>query len=318
MAGHTVIFENRPTFAVPNEIADSYLKAPEDALRLILFLLRNSSKSFTEDDICAASGIEKEKLGEAFDYWVEKGILFRTNQKYMLTRPQLKTSDIQPYSAEEVAARINSDSAVRFLYEKTEELLARPLSTTDAYTVLSLVDWIGLPPEVAAVLLQYCSDSGKKTMRQIEKTAVMWADGGIDTYEKAEAFLTAEKEKSESAKKTAKLLGLRDRALGEEEKKVFVSWRAELGYGDDMILAAYESMIKSIGSYKYQYIDKILRSWKDEGITDPAEAQTKKPAAAKKPKKGRYGSVSAPDAEKTVDKTWEIMKKAVSGENEQE
>ncbi|MBQ6052748.1 MAG: DnaD domain protein [Clostridia bacterium] len=315
MADKTVIFENSPTFSVPNEIADSYLRAPQDALRLILFLLRNSSKSFLETDICAATGIEKENLEAAFDYWVEKGILFRSKHKYTLSRPQLKTSDIQPYSAEEVANRINGDSAVRFLYDKTEELLARPLNTTDAYTVLSLVDWIGLPPEVAAVLLQYCADSGKKSMRQIEKTAVIWADEGIVTFERAEAFLAAEKEKNEAAKKTAKLLGISDRALGEEEKKVFVAWRTELGYADDMILAAYESMIKSIGSYKYQYIDKILRSWKAEGITDPAQTSAKKPSPAKKGKPKGYSQ--SPDAEKTVDKTWEIMKKAVNGEDEQ-
>lgn len=313
----TVVFENSPTFSVPNEIADNYLKAPQDALRLILFLLRNPSKSFLESDICSATGIDAENLGEAFRYWVEKGILFKSKQKYTLARPQLKTSDIQPYSAEEVATRINGDSAVRFLYEKTEELLARPLSTTDAYTVLSLVDWIGLPPEVAAVLLQYCADSGKKSMRQIEKTAVMWADDGIITFEKAEAYIEAEKEKSEDAKKTAKLLGISDRALGEEEKKVFVSWRTELGYSDDMILAAYESMIKSIGSYKYQYIDKILRSWKAEGINDPTEALAKKPDAKKRSQK-KYTAEASADTEKTVDKTWEIMKKAVNGDDEQE
>ncbi len=317
MADKTIVFENRPSFSVPNEIADSYLKAPADALRLILFLLRNPSKSFLENDICEATGIGKDDLSAAFDYWVERGVLFRSHQKYTLLRPQLKTSDIQPFSAEEVASRINTDSAVRFLYDKTEELLARPLSTTDAYTVLSLVDWIGLPPEVAAVLLQYCADNGKKSMRQIEKTAVSWADEGIVTFEKAEAYLAAEKEKSEAARKTAKLLGLSDRALGEEEKKVFVSWRTELGYSDDMILAAYESMIKSIGSYKYQYIDKILRSWKAEGITDPAQALAKKPATAKKGRAKQYEAQPSPDAEKTVDKTWEIMKKTVNGEDEQ-
>ncbi|MBQ2720136.1 MAG: DnaD domain protein [Clostridia bacterium] len=316
MAGQTVIFENRPSFAVPNEIADNYLKAPEDALRLILFLLRNSSQSFTRDDICGATGIENENLDAAFDYWVERGVLFRSQQKYMLTRPQLKTSDIHPYSAEEVASRIDRDGAIRFLYERTESLLSRPLSTSDAYTLLSIVDWMGLPPEVAALLLQYCSDTGKKSMRQIEKTAVMWADGGIDSFEKAEEFISAEKEKEESAMKTARLLGVANRALGEEEKKVFIAWRTELGYGDEMISAAYESMIKSIGSYKYQYIDKILHSWKASGINTPEEAATQKPTAKKPSRAKKYEPTAAPDAEKTVDKTWEIMKKAVSEDDE--
>lgn len=316
MAGQTVIFENRPSFAVPNEIADNYLKAPEDALRLILFLLRNSSQSFTRDDICNATGIENENLEAAFDYWVERGVLFRSQQKYMLTRPQLKTSDIHPYSAEEVASRIDRDGAIRFLYERTESLLSRPLSTSDAYTILSIVDWMGLPPEVAALLLQYCADTGKKSMRQIEKTAVMWADGGIDSFEKAEEFISAEKEKAESAMKTARLLGVANRALGEEEKKVFIAWRTELGYGDEMISAAYESMIKSIGSYKYQYIDKILHSWKASGINTPEEAAAQKPAAKKPSRAKKYEPTAAPDAEKTVDKTWEIMKKAVSEDDE--
>lgn len=316
MAGQTVIFENRPSFAVPNEIADNYLKAPEDALRLILFLLRNSSQSFTYDDICTATGIDKDRLPEAFDYWVERGVLFKAQQKYMLTRPQLKSSDIHPYTAEEVASRIDRDGAIRFLYERTESILARPLSTSDAYTLLSLVDWIGLPPEVAALLLQYCSESGKKSMRMIEKVAISWADSGIDTFEKAEEFIKKEKEKAESAARTARLLGVANRALGEEEKKVFISWRTELGYGDEMISAAYEAMIKSIGSYKYQYIDKILNSWKAAGINTPEDAAAMKPAAKKPTKAKKYEPTAAPDAEKTVDKTWEIMKKAVSEDDE--
>lgn len=316
MAGDTVIFDNRPSFAVPNEIADDYLKAPADALRLILFLLRNSAQSFTKDDICRATGIEKDVLDDSFAYWVEHGVLFKSQQKYMLSRPQLKTSDIHPYSAAEVASRIDNDSAVRFLYERTEELLARPLSTSDAYTILSLVDWIGLPPEVAALLLQYCADTGKKSMRQIEKTAVYWADTGINTFEAAEAFIKAEAKKNEIASKTAKLLGISNRALGEEEKKTFIAWRSELGYGDDIVLSAYESMIKSIGSYKYQYIDKILRSWKASGVSTPEQAAEQKPVAKRATKAKKYEAQPSPNAEKTVDKTWEIMKKAVSEDDE--
>lgn len=318
MAGETVVFENRPSFAVPNEIADTYLKAPEDALRLILFLLRNSSRSFTSDDICGATGIDPESLQDAFDYWVDRKILYKVQQKYMLARPQIKASDIFPYSAAEVADEINGNSAVRFLYERAEELLARPLNTSDAYTILSLVNWIGLPPEVVAILLQYCADTGLKSMRQIEKTAIAWADGGIDTFEKAEAYIAAEKEKQDSLNRTARLLGISNRAVIGEERNTLISWRTELGYDDDIIVTAYENMIKSIGSYKYQYMDKILRSWHAAGVKTAEQALDQKPVAAVKKggrlKKGEQ--TSSTDTGRTVDKTWEIMKKAVSEDDE--
>ncbi len=317
MAGETLIFENRPTFAVPNEIADSYLKAPEDALRLILFLLRNSSRSFVTDDICAATGIAPENLQAAFDYWVERKILFKVQQKYMLTRPQIKASDIYPYSAAEVATEIDNNSAVRFLYERTEEILARPLLTSDAYTIMSLVYWIGLPPEVVAILLQYCSDAGMKSMRQIEKTAISWADSGIDTFEKAEAYIAAEKDKQDSLNRTARLLGISNRAVIGEERKTIISWRTELGYDDDIIMTAYENMIKSIGSYKYQYMDKILRSWNAAGVKTVEQALEQKPIApARKPGRTKKSDTGSIDTGKTVDKTWEIMKKAVSEDDE--
>ena len=90
MAKDTFIFESAKTFSVPEEIADKYLDAPADALRLILFLLRHPSSSFTRDDLCKATGIENNSLDSAFEYWVERNILYRTLQKYTLTRPQIK------------------------------------------------------------------------------------------------------------------------------------------------------------------------------------------------------------------------------------
>jgi len=314
MAKDTFIFESTKSFSVPEEIVDKYLDAPTDSLRLILFLLRHPSSSFTRTDICKATGIEPNSLETSFEYWVERQVLFSTQQKYTLSRPHIKAEDIHPYSAAEVATRIDNDYGVRFLYERTEALIARPLTTSDASTVLSLIDWIGLSAEAAALLLQYCGDTNRKTMRLIQKTAIEWADKGIVNLEAAEKFINDEKEKVAILSEISRTLGISNRALGEEEKKVMLSWHDELGFNEEMIKLAYESMIKSIGGYKYQYIDKILRSWSAEGIKTPEEVEkmTSSHSADKKKNTTKKTGKESENARKTVEATWRIMDKELS------
>ena len=148
---------------------------------------------------------------------------------------------------------------------------------------------------------------------QLSQTQVQLTDSR-NTWES----VAAEKEKQDSLNRTARLLGISNRAVIGEERNTLISWRTELGYDDDIIVTAYENMLKSIGSYKYQYMDKILRSWHAAGVKTAEQALDQKPVAAVKKggrvKKGEQ--TSSTDTGRTVDKTWEIMKKAVSEDDE--
>jgi hypothetical protein len=251
---NTITFEGTETFGMPVVIADKHLNAPEVELRLIIFLLRNTNKSFLKDDLLQILKVDEQRLNEAFAYWVSAGILFRTAGKYTFERPKVATNDIMRYSADQIASRINNDNKIRFLYNKTEELLAKPLTTEDASAVLSLVDWVGLPAEVVAMLIQNCTENGK-SLKKIVSTGIEWAEKGIDTYEKADQHIKNERAKKETVNKISRLLGITNRAITDGEQKVFLIWTDEYKFNTDIIKLAYENTVKSTGKYSYQCWD---------------------------------------------------------------
>lgn len=323
MEKRRLIFTNPQTFQVPVCIVDKYLKAPEDALRLILFLLRNSNTSFSVDDMCKATGIPENRIDELFMYWMSEGVLCRTPDGYSIERPKIAASDIVNYTPDEIASRMNSDEGIRSLMSKAEMYSSKVLTTTDASLILSVVDWIGLPPEVALMLMEYCRQIGQSTLRQYQKKAVEWMDNGITTIDAAEDYLASQKRKTDLLTRISEMVGASGRALGEKERATFVKWSEEYGYGMEIIHYAYECMIDSKGFYKYQYMDAILKTWHDKNLLnlkDISDYNEKNKTAVKQTNQRQkaYSNKVTTDTDSAKKSSWDIVSSTIeegNGEN---
>ena len=305
---NTIVFESTATFDVPVRIVDYYLKAPDVELRLILFLLRHRNSSFTKEDLCRALEADEERLDKAFRYWCAAGILFKAGNKYIAERPRLNASEIARYTADEIASRIEGDAELRFLYRHAEEALKKPLSASDASTIFSLVEWNGLPPEVAAMLIQYCTSLGKGLSR-IQKMGIDWAEKGIDTYEKAEEYIRSEQEKASVISKTAARLGMTHRALTASEEVRFLAWNKEYGFGLDVVKKAYDRTVETTGKYALRYMDQILTRWAESGYHTVAEIDANDDGTHKKRQtRKRYQSaIDKKDLDRSRKEDWAIL-----------
>lgn len=172
----------------------------------------------------------------------------------------------------EVASRCEQDTAVRFMLEKSEQLLGRPLNTADLSTLISLVDWAGLSPDLVLMLVSHCRDLGKTNLRYIERVGADWADRGIDTHEKAEALIRRQTEEQEQEREVMTAFGLTARALTAKEKGYVSQWYGAFGYDLRMIRLAYERAVDRTGKLSFPYIHKILQSWHEKGFRDPKDA----------------------------------------------
>ncbi|MBQ4322758.1 MAG: DnaD domain protein [Clostridia bacterium] len=309
---NTILFEAPITFSVPCDLVDRHLNAPETELRLMLLLLRNANAAFRKEDLMTTLAVDEKRLEEAFQYWVKAGLLFRAAGKYSLQRPKLTASDFISYNPETVAQRLEGDPALQYLYKSAEESLKKPLTSSDASVILSLVDWCGLPADVVALLIRYGSENGK-SLRQIAQTGIRWADDGIKTFEDAELLIRRETEKKNTVNRIAARFGiLGTRAISEAEQKAFLKWKEELGYELDMIGAAYEEAIKNAGKYTYTYIDKVLTNWHAAGYKTPEEAlAAPKPEQKTAKKSTRRPAANNPRKSATsaeaMDLGWEII-----------
>ena len=202
-------------FAVPSSVVDKYIKlADGTSLKLLLFLLRHGGESFDEAKLRDALGIKRDgELEDAAMFWFQRGIirmdegeLIPTEEAAQEHLPEVAAESLEQkpsslrrvadssagaaiYTSRDIAQRINTDSAVDFLFREVQALYGRTLKTTESRMVLQLTDFYGLPAEVAVMLLKYCFRIGKTTPNYILAVAQDWVNENIRTVAEADAHL---------------------------------------------------------------------------------------------------------------------------------
>lgn len=307
---NTIVFEGSSMFGVPTQIVDEFLHAPDVELRLILFLLRHQNKSFVKEDLLKALNQTEERIDTAFEYWNKAGVLHKTGNRYMIERPRISALEVMRYSPIQIAARIDTDPAIKFLSKQAQTELAKPLTESDASLLISIVDWYGIKPEAAALMIHYCASKGNASMSKIQKMAVQWSELGICTMEQAEAYISQQQQRTDTLNRISALLGISHRKLTESEQKAFLTWVDEYGYGDEMIQLAYEKTVNNTGKYALSYMNKILTSWHEKGLRTVLDIQSSDRPAEKRPaataKKKRYEPSVKIDTDTLAD-SWAII-----------
>ncbi|MBD5383480.1 MAG: DnaD domain protein [Ruminococcaceae bacterium] len=295
-------------FAVPSSVVDKYIKlAGGNSLKLLLFLLRHGGEKFSEEQLNAELGFkERGELEDAALFWIQRGIIRfdKDAENGLVSAVEVRdavtvteTADkpktrIAPkpvsVSSGEVAGRIGSDKEIEMLFAEAERLYARPLRQRENQLVISLVDHYGLPVGVALMLLNYCFKAGKTSPSYIQTVAADWSEEEINTIELANArILSLEKQNGvedrlrEAMEMTTKLSLKMRRYI-----KTWTDW----GFDEKMIMLAYEKTIDQIKEWKPEYANKILESWKSEGISSPDAAEQ---AAQQRKQTVKAGAVKA-------------------------
>lgn len=174
------------------------------------------------------------------------------------------------------------------LVGEVQRCLGRALSNEELKILLAMLDYLGLPGEVVNVLVHYCVERSRSrgagrmpSMRMIEKEAYRWADGQIDTLEKAAAFMQNETKKNTRLGELCQLLGITGRRLTPAEERYLLSW-AEMGFQNDAISLAYEKTCENTGGLTWKYMNSILERWNTQGLYTADQVRTldRKPANA--------------------------------------
>lgn len=199
---------------------------------------------------------------------------------------------------EQIAAMMEKDPNIEFLFQAASEKLGKFLHISDRSTLIYLYDWAGIPIDVILMVIQYCCSIGKRQMRYIERVALNWQDAGVNSLETAEEYIRRLEEHNSWAGEVKSAFGIRDRELVEKEQSYINKWYGEYHSSIQLIRLAYERTVERIGKLSFAYIDSILKAWHDKNITTPQEAlQEHKPQneplkqqpSSPAPRKGRDG-----------------------------
>ena len=161
--------------------------------------------------------------------------------------------------------RIMKDSVdISDLFIVTEQILG-PINNTFQNMLISLYDEYGLKKEVIITLIGYCKNIDKTHPAYIEKIAIDWSESEIDTLEKAQTEVERMTRCHDFTGKIMKSFEMNRRPTAKQAEFI-EEWRNS-GFDIDVIHYAYEKTIEQINKLSFDYINKILLSWKDSGFT---------------------------------------------------
>lgn len=284
MAYRVVIKCGSGAFFVPYESVQNLKIQTAAQLRVLLFALSRGFEETTPENVAAELGIITEDAKDLLDYWVSRGILecdgvsavspAAVSVPAAPSVPEQKTLPKPPetkLTMKEVQRLKEEDAGIAHVLSEAERILGKTFTTSDTETVVWLISYAGMAPEVLITVMAYCAGIGKNNLRYIQKTALEWLDSGIDTIEAAEERIRALNEARSWEGEIKRVLEIYGRSLVSKEKEYAESWRI-YGISPELIHFAYEKCIEKTAKLSFPYINKILLSWHQKGIKTPAEA----------------------------------------------
>lgn len=285
-------------FAVPSNVVDKYIKlASGNSLKLLLYLLRHGGEVFTDEKLRSELGFEeKGELEDAALFWVQRGMI-RANSKDSLALAPASPAEpsdapiensVAPVkrsvplakptavSSKEIADSIKNSPEIKALFDNTESLLGRMLTSRDKQEIANITGYYELPCEVALMLIGYCKNRkekyGKKaSISYISKIAKNWSEEEIMTVQLADEKIRLLEKQESIEERICKKMGLASRPTADTVS--FIQAAVDRGFSEDMIMLAYDKTVDGTGKWTPSYANKIIESWKKSGITTPIEAE---------------------------------------------
>lgn len=293
-------------FAVPSVVVDEHLKiASAYQLKVLLYLLKNNSTPMDENTIGEALNMHPDDVKDSLSFWVERKVISVSADEIAPVKPaetvteSFSVTTVMPEEEPKkskrpmsrptrpepgyVIKRLGSDPGLAMLMDEAQRIFGRMLSNAEAGTLVMLMDTDGLPVDVILMLLQYCADNGKGTMRYVEKIGIEWGSEGINTIDLAEAKIRSLTESYSCYNRVATTFGMKN--VGSPTKKQLSlanQWVSTWSFSEDMLRLAYERCVDSKGEFSMDYINGILKKWYMAGWKNPDDVEKEESESPKK------------------------------------
>ena len=279
-------------FAVPDAAVGGLKLASGKAVKVLIYFMKYRCPPEIPEDI----GLSAEDVEDALSYWEQLGVLKKTDGQVqravpagaskaeepvrIIAQPPAAPSEaaaeksvIKPRKSllpTEIAERIAASEEIAFLFKSAEQSLGRVLTFDDQRTILWFYDHLGMSADIIIMLIACCCSIGRGNMGKIEKVALDWHEKNITTHEQAENEMLALQKAFSFEGKVQSRLRLQSK-LTASQKKYIDDW-ANMDITVDMVELAYDKTVDGIGKVSFNYMDKIIRKWNENGITNAEDA----------------------------------------------
>ena len=286
-----------PILQIPMALADSYLSLATGAqIKVMLCLIRFEGMPLTEEAIAKHCHLDISDVQGAIKYWVEQKMLTRRGSTLCLHAPEtVQQAELPKYTADEIIAKTETDNSFKQLVEAAQGVLGKIFNHNDLNVLCGIYDNLGFSDDLVMQLLGFCAGNGKKSFRYIEKVAIDWHDRGIDTFEKADAYIRHLESIAKEERRVASMFGIEGRALSKKEHEFIAVWREQLGLHLELIEQAYNICVDKKGKLSFPYINGILTDWHQKGYKTVEDVE-----AAPRPAVGGLTTDAISDFEKAA------------------
>ena len=283
----------------------AHLLARASKLELQLLLALTASQALMNnyeagaDALAATLKVARSSLDSALGFWIGTGLIGRDEIHAEAKVEQAVTTEIPsasvPGPSIHIPKRTVTTELPRYTADELERVMAHRqnaqnlideaqkalgiifTSHSQISQLIGIAEGLGISDEYLLLVLAYCREKGKNTLRYAEKLAVSLVDADITTPEALSMHFLA-MEAAESAEGQIKrLLGL-SRTLTGKEKGFVADWTGKYGFGEQMIAKAYEFAVDATANPTLNYVNSILVRWHEEGITTPEAADRERDA----------------------------------------
>lgn len=186
------------------------------------------------------------------------------------------------YSRKDLADALEREPDFQGLYREVERIVSRPLTDNDLKCLYTIYDYLALPPEVILLLAGHVArrerqrkPGGGQRLRlpQIQKEAFRWKRLGVDTVERAEAYLRRQELVDQREWQILSAIGVSTPRLAVEQERAYIERWVELGLSDELIALAYARTVYQKKEMSWPYMNRILLSWHQAGYTTAQQVE---------------------------------------------
>lgn len=269
-------------FCVPSVVVDNYIKlASGDNLKIILFFLRNAGTVMEPANAASLLGLSEEQVSDGLEFWVQRGIILKSDGDMAPSNQMQPAQIIQAsptisaakkvalerapdFAPAEIAATVRGNNKADYLFKRCESLYGRALKHNEQRSLMLIIEDVGMPVEVALVMIEYCFSIDKATPSYMRKVALEWTEREIDTIEKAEKRIIEMKSFNTAVSRFKRMFEVNS-AFSKQQLDMINKWVNSFCFDDEIINEAYQITLNSTGKLAFSYMDKILSDWHDKG-----------------------------------------------------
>ncbi|MBQ8559532.1 MAG: DnaD domain protein [Tyzzerella sp.] len=175
-----------------------------------------------------------------------------------------KISDIaKPKKRGTRSTASKNQDKLRQLYFVAEQYMGKPLSVTEIQKINYFFDTLNFSTDLIEYLIEYCVETGHKSMHYIETVALAWADKKITTVTEARENTSLY---HKNCFAVMKAFGITGRNPAPIEVNYIKKWTDEYGFTLDIVLEACNRTITNTSKPDFKYADSILTNWLSKDV----------------------------------------------------